>query len=253
MRGRVANFDGVNDRMEVIDSGTGLPSLGFLPRMTATNDFTWAAWVWSPVASTLSDQFGSVILGNRTGPNGTDTSPREFIKIMPTAMQYHRNAATENLDYPDLPTSAWTHMCVVKRGSNLDYYLNGSLQQTLGLGGGLSNAIPFYVGGDRSGSSGEYFQGRVDDVGLWTRALTVAEIAQLGGPFGAAPALPAPPEQTTNAVTGAEPRYFRKTFNFTGNTTGASLELWPVADDGAVIYLNGVEVWRNNDIDLRGW
>jgi hypothetical protein len=84
--------------MEVIDTGHRLPSTSFLPMMSSTNDFTWAAWVWSSTASTLSDQFGSVILGNRTNPNGQDTTPREFIKIMPTAMQYHRNAATENLD-----------------------------------------------------------------------------------------------------------------------------------------------------------
>lgn len=246
VRGRVAEFDGTDDRMEVIDSTTGLPSLVFMPSMTATNDFTWAAWVWSSVGSTLTDQFGSVILGNRTDPNGADTTPREFIKIMPTAMQYHRNAATENLDYPDLATSTWTHMCVVKRGLNLDYYLNGTYVQTLPISGGLSNPLPFYVGGDRRASTAEHFQGRVDDVGLWTRALTAAEIAQLGGQYGPTPPLPSPPEQTTNAVTGTQPRYFRKTFTFNGSPGSASLELWPVADDGAVIYLNGTEIWRNN-------
>jgi hypothetical protein len=245
-RGRVAEFDGVNDRMEVIDTGTGLPSTAFLPAMTSTNEFTWAAWVWSSTASTLSDQFGSVILGNRTGPTGQDTTPREFIKIMPTATQYHRNAATENLDYDDLPTSKWTHMCVVKRGLSLEYYLNGVFARSIPLSGGLSNPLPFYVGGDRSaGGSAEHFQGRVDDVGLWTRALSAAEIAQLGTP-PPAPQLPTPPEQTTTAVTGPEPRLFRKSFNFTGTPNSAALELWPVADDGAIIYLNGTEVWRGN-------
>src|SRR4029079_5749456 len=28
--------------------------------------------------------------------------------------------------------------------------------------------------------------------------------------------------------------------------SAAALELWPVADDGAIIYLNGTEVWRGN-------
>ena len=248
-RGQVAAFDGTDDRMEVIDPNTGLPSLALLPSMTPTNDFTWAAWVWTSTATTLTNQIGSVILGNRTGPNGADTTPREFIKIMPSAMQYFRNNALTNFDYPDLPTSAWTHMCVVKRGLNLDYYRNGAFTQTLGLPGGLVNtSMPFYVGGDRrtTNSVNEHFQGRVDDVGLWTRALTATEIAQLGQQYGVSPALPTPPEQTTNAVAGPQPRYFRKSFSFNGTPSAATVELWPIADDGAIIYLNGTEVWRTN-------
>ncbi|HEV7867531.1 MAG TPA: lamin tail domain-containing protein, partial [Chthoniobacteraceae bacterium] len=246
IRGQVASFDGADDRMEVIDSGTGLPSVTFLPGFTATNDFTWAAWVLSTVATTDAGQSGSVILGNRTDPNGQDYTPREFIKIMPTAMQYHRQAATENLNYPDLIISAWTHICVVKRGQFLDYYRNGVFVQTLSISGGLSNPMPFFVGGDRMASVNEHFAGRVDDVALWTRALSATEIGQIGSEFGVTPPLPNPPEQTTAAVAGAQPRYFRKAFTFSGTPATATMELWPVADDGAVIYLNGAEVHRIN-------
>jgi hypothetical protein len=52
--------------------------------------------------------------------------------------------------------------------------------------------------------------------------------------------------KTTTATPGPEPRYFRKTFSLQWHPSAASLELWPVADDGAVIYLNGTEVWRAN-------
>ena len=50
-RGRVAEFDGTDDRMEVIDSGTSLPTLTMIPAMTAVNDFTWAGWVWTSTTS----------------------------------------------------------------------------------------------------------------------------------------------------------------------------------------------------------
>jgi hypothetical protein len=247
-RGRVAEFDGTDDRMEVIDPGTGLPSLTFLPAVTPTSDFTWAAWVWSPVASTAVDQQGAVILGNRTDPNGLSTSPIEYLKLTPTQLQYFRNGASENLDYPDLGTSAWTHMCIVKRGLNFDYYRNGAFVVTRTIAQGQTYRMPFFVGGDRKTTApiNEHFQGRVDDVGLWTRALTASEIAGLSSGYGIAPALPAPPEQTTNATAGPEPRYFRKTFTFSGAPGRTSLELWPVADDGAVFYLNGTEIYRNN-------
>ncbi len=250
VRGQVAEFDGVNDHMEIIDPATSLPSLLLLPAMTATNDFTWSCWAWSAVGATLTDQTGSIILGNRANPSGVDTTPREFIKLTPTAVQYSRNSSTTSLDYSDLPTTSWVHMCVVKRGLNLDYYKNGVFETTRTIPGALVNTqLPFFVGGDRrtTNSSAEHFQGRVDDVALWTRALTAAEVGQLGSGYGAVPAvMPAPAEQTTNAVAGPEPRYFRKTFSFLGAASRTTLELWPVADDGAVIYLNGTEVWRSN-------
>jgi len=40
--------------------------------------------------------------------------------------------------------------------------------------------------------------------------------------------------------------YFRTEFNFVGATNGLSLTLRPVVDDGAVFYLNGIEVHRMN-------
>ena len=250
-RGQVASFDGTDDRMEVIDTGTGLPSMTLLPAMTAVNDFTWAAWVWSSTTSTAADQTNGVILGNRSNQNGVDSTPREFIKLTPTKAEYHRNGATTANDFPDLATNAWTHMCVVKRGSSLEYYRDG-IQVTVPValpGAMLNTQMPFYVGGDRRTGgtpSTEHFQGRVDDVGLWTRALSAAEVGQLGSGYGSTPTLPVPPEQTTTAVTGTAPRYFRKTFTFPGAPARTSLELWPVADDGAVIYLNGTEIWRAN-------
>ena len=219
-RGQVAQFDGTDDRMEVIDSGTSLPTLTMIPAMTAANDFTWAGWVWTSTASAVTEQTTSVIMGNRTAVTGADTSPREFFKITPGSTQYARNGTVTLNNYADLGTNAWTHMCLVKRGLNLDYYQNGIFVQTVPLLGAMVNTqMPFYVGGDRKTTPfiNEHFQGRVDDVGLWTRALAAGEIAGLAGFNPNSPVLPSPAEQTTNAVTGTGPRYFRKMFTFTGS------------------------------------
>ncbi|MCA9248424.1 MAG: lamin tail domain-containing protein, partial [Planctomycetales bacterium] len=40
--------------------------------------------------------------------------------------------------------------------------------------------------------------------------------------------------------------YFRHEFNFAGDPTQTELLLEPIVDDGAVVYLNGQEVWRTN-------
>jgi hypothetical protein len=55
-------------------------------------------------------------------------------------------------------------------------------------------------------------------------------------------ALPAP--KNTPLTLGASTFYFRKNFNFTGNPATTTLRVNTVIDDGAVFYLNGVEVLR---------
>jgi len=50
----------------------------------------------------------------------------------------------------------------------------------------------------------------------------------------------------TEAPLGAKTYYFRKSFNFGGDPARAELLLSAVADDGAVFYLNGTEIYRFN-------
>jgi hypothetical protein len=50
----------------------------------------------------------------------------------------------------------------------------------------------------------------------------------------------------TNSSAGILTFYFRTQFLFNGDTNGLVLALHPIVDDGAVFYLNGVEVYRLN-------
>jgi hypothetical protein len=56
--------------------------------------------------------------------------------------------------------------------------------------------------------------------------------------------LPAP--TATILAGGRSTYYFRTTFPFSGSTSNLALKLRPVVDDGAVFYLNGVEIFRVN-------
>jgi hypothetical protein len=49
----------------------------------------------------------------------------------------------------------------------------------------------------------------------------------------------------TTLTLGRTTYYFRKHFTFEGNPQGAVLRLWPVIDDGCVVYLNGTEIFRS--------
>ncbi len=56
--------------------------------------------------------------------------------------------------------------------------------------------------------------------------------------------LPAPPGATLAA--NRTTYYFRTTFSFSGTTSNVTFDVRPVVDDGAVFYLNGVEIHRQN-------
>ena len=56
--------------------------------------------------------------------------------------------------------------------------------------------------------------------------------------------LPAP--KNTPLAPGRTTYYFRMQFDFAGDPTKTELRLRPVVDDGAIYYLNGVEVYRQN-------
>jgi Concanavalin A-like lectin/glucanases superfamily/Lamin Tail Domain/CotH kinase protein/Bacterial TSP3 repeat len=62
--------------------------------------------------------------------------------------------------------------------------------------------------------------------------------------YGTAAALPAP--KNTPLTVGRRTYYFRTQFFFDGALPGAEFTLNPILDDGAVFYLNGVEVLRVN-------
>jgi hypothetical protein len=55
-----------------------------------------------------------------------------------------------------------------------------------------------------------------------------------------------PATKRTELPIGFVSYYFRTTFEFTGDPTGVELGLRPIIDDGAVYYLNGVEIFRHN-------
>jgi hypothetical protein len=75
----------------------------------------------------------------------------------------------------------WQNFIIVRNYmTNVDIYLNGTLQTSLGsditLGG---NAIDPLVFGKQYGSNAEFYNGIIDDIGIWNRALTQQEITAL--------------------------------------------------------------------------
>jgi hypothetical protein len=78
-----------------------------------------------------------------------------------------------------LPIGVWTHIAGVFDGKNLSTYVNGQFKGSVSAVGTLqNNGFPLYIGADY-GSHGGYFNGRIDDVRIYNRALSDAEVQRL--------------------------------------------------------------------------
>jgi len=181
-RGSYVSFDGNDDRI----------STAFTYALSSSDDFTWA-W-WANRQSTGDGDKNAVMVGNRYG--GTGAESLEFVKMTPSKGEFF-NGTGENYDYADITSAGWHHYAMVKTGNSYQWYVDGLAQ------GGASNfiytessPIPFNIGGDdddqiAGGREGEHFEGFIDDVVLYDRALTQQDIQGVrNGIYGGEPVEP---------------------------------------------------------------
>lgn len=79
---------------------------------------------------------------------------------------------------PNYSTTAWEHFVAVYSAQTMQLYKNGVLVQTANntYSNSTSAAMPFYIGRAIGGGN---IAAAIDDVGIWSRALTTAEISQI--------------------------------------------------------------------------
>lgn len=104
--------------------------------------------------------------------------------------------STGNVSITDfaISNSVWNHVVVtIDSGVNLKVYLNGSNIQTTAISfGALTTSFGTWFGADQFSGGRWFLDGKLDEIGWWSRALTGAEVTSLynGGsglqyPFGA--------------------------------------------------------------------
>ncbi len=113
----------------------------------------------------------------------------------------------------------------------------GTISRNLPAAGTTGNNTIFIGYDNRESASGSYI---MDEVAVYNHPLTPARVAA----HYAAGALPGP--RNTTLATGPPTHYFRTTFTFTGIPAATELFLNLASDDGAVVWLNGTELRRDN-------
>jgi fibronectin type 3 domain-containing protein len=75
-----------------------------------------------------------------------------------------------------IPVGTWTYVSVTYAGSTMRLYVNGTEVASRDVGSGSipASTNPLWIGGNQP--FGEYFEGRIDEVRVYNRALTQAEI-----------------------------------------------------------------------------
>lgn len=173
-RASYVSFDGVDDRI--------LTSFSYA--LSSSDDFTWAWWANQQSVGTVDD--GAIMVGNRYPQPGASGNTYEFIKLTPTHGQYASTSGTANIErheYGSITQGSWHHYAMVKDGTSYQWYVDGVAQgPAVNMTYSQNAPIPFLIGGDDDGSGtkfNEHFDGFIDDVILYRRALTASEVVDV--------------------------------------------------------------------------
>ncbi len=183
-------FDGNTNYVEVVD-----------PIIPETVDFTYGAWLnpgeqtqqWAcaygnfrepPRRSigwaqeSLINNFMFCIVGNGAEWLGFDTGLRTQLEM-----------------------DTWQHLVAVREGSTLTYYLDGDVvdEGDVGPGPMLAADQPFHIG-NWATTNDRWWNGVIDDIFIFARALTAAEVRSIRDNGIAGAVLPVSPKSNASVV-----------------------------------------------------
>ena len=168
-------FDGSDDIVQDLNGGDYLNGL---------TEVTFTVWVKSDVTGqdrgimfTKSPDANDENLGIRYDQSGLNGGASSSIKSsVRTNSGYNQVEGEANVQ-----TTSWQHIAMVwESGTSIKIYVDGNLQSLTytngSLSGAISNVQKFMIG---LGTKNRYWQGYMDDVRIYDRALSQAEIQTL--------------------------------------------------------------------------
>jgi len=178
--GRGLSFDGINDWVTVTDTAGS--------KLDLTTGMTLEAWVnptvasgWETVVMKERGNAGEGLLAYalyaRDGAprSGGTAGPAGYLRANPVASTSDRGVRGATA----VPMNAWTHLATTYDGTNMRFYVNGVLVGTTAGSGSINVANgALRIGGNNSAplGQGEFFKGLIDEVRVYNRALSAAEI-----------------------------------------------------------------------------
>ena len=167
-------FDGINDRIEIAHNQLLNCASVSISVWFKTNNFQ-ASNGYGPhlLSKRESSGWGNSFQMN-VGINQTQNACWADWSISGNGGIYFNNSSLLN-------TNNWFNLVYTHDGNNVNLYLNGTLVNSMASPGLLaSNSLPLWFGArPNAGYFSSWFNGNLDDIGIWNRALTQTEITQL--------------------------------------------------------------------------
>jgi len=172
--GQAIIFDGIDDSVDT--SGSPISSLNF-----NANDFTIEAWTKTSSTGTTRTIYG----------NGYNLDPVVLLRI--EADNRARFLIRDNAGTPDdvlgttttLNDGSWHHIAAVRQGTTAKLFVDGVLENSVSNStfGSINSVCDFaFIGGFNSGgvcavpANEDFFNGSIDEVSVYNRALSQPEI-----------------------------------------------------------------------------
>jgi len=167
--GKVGNYAG-NFVHSLLDG----VNLGNPSTLQPAGAFTAVTWINAPPTNNFSAVIAN--FSNTSGPFHiyTGASGANGIRCL-------FNNGANGLSYNSTPVNTWYQVACTWNGSVINLYINGISVGTSTYSGSLSysNNFPWWIGADGTSTPGDNFNGSIDDVRIYNRALSPAEIMAL--------------------------------------------------------------------------
>jgi len=161
-RGGALDFDGSDDKVNAGDPAS--------LRVENNNGATWTAWI-HPRNAGNSSSFQEVIFDKEAGSNGG-----VFLYLQSNTLIFYNGSAQTGSTV--INNNEWYFVTVVKDGSNGETFVDGISDNTFSWAATPdSTGTDFIIGGDAC--CARAFTGLIDEVRVYNRALTAAEVDAL--------------------------------------------------------------------------
>lgn len=157
---------------------TGAPYPVAFP--SGAQPYTVSLWIRADAGRTAND---SVWFWGNNGESDEVSMTVEYLRLNGASGAMASNWGNNQNPCPGINfhDGAWHHLAKVFDGGKATFYVDGVFVQTWGCSGlkvEISEALPLYLGHRRKGSEQTTFGGRMDDVRIYSYALTAAEVAE---------------------------------------------------------------------------
>jgi len=168
--GQAFSFDGSDD---YVDAGMGSNTI------MAGKYMTIESWVYPKALASGINKADSIIIKRGSYytvlRNDADKNWYEVLFYGLTqdpVYLYHRSNS-------EIPLNQWTHVATTWDGTDIKMYINGNLDRSIPVTGSITdpNAYPLTIGYD-SDMYDNVFNGTIDEVAIYDRALTADEVKQ---------------------------------------------------------------------------